>query len=535
LTHPSNYSPSANYTKALATLEESLRTGQFARYSQKKKQEIWEQLCRYARQSGIKIQASILAACLAAGLSLSTPTEAQTVSFTAQTGSSNPLNGVSISYSKPAFVDIDGDGDKDVFIGSRGGAISYYKNTGTSTAPVFTLQSGASNPLNISVPYSSPAFVDIDGDGDMDVFIGQNNGSVVYYKNTGTSTAPVFTLQTGASNPLNSVSTLSGYATPAFVDIDGDGDFDAFIGGQTGVIYYYKNTGTSTAPVFTQQTGAANPLNAVSVSGYAAPCFIDVDKNGTMDAFIGASNGAISYYKNTGTSSTPAFTQQTGTSNPFNGVDVGNNAGPAAVDINGDTKVDIFIGSNTGLTTGPISYYQNTSTVLPLQLLDFTGSHHPDYNQLQWQTADEVNTQEFGLERSSNGASFTTIATIKAAGGGNNSYSYQDKTAINNKMFYRLKMIDIDGRFTYSNIIWINSEQTGVVSLYPNPAREVVNISMGNFAMINTTADLYRSDGILLQKILITADQQQINIHRLAKGVYVLKFADGTISTFIKE
>jgi len=540
LTHSSNYSPSVNYTKTLATLEESLRTGQFARYSQKKKQELWDRLCTYASQLGIKIKASIVAACLAAGLSLSATTEAQ-VSFTAQTGSSNPLNVVgSLIRSKPAFVDIDGDGDKDVFIGyysgsysyNYNGLIKYYKNTGTSTAPVFTLQSGASNPFNtFSSSYIAiPTFVDIDGDGDKDAFIGSQSATILYYQNTGTSTAPTFTQQTGAANPLNSVSTTNGYASPAFVDIDGDGDFDVFIGAWDGTILYYKNTGTSTAPIFTAQTGAANPFSGVDVGYLATPSFLDVDKNGTMDALIGANDGTIRYYKNTGTSSSPVFTQQTGAANPFNGVDIGLNSAPATVDINGDTKTDVFIGPNSGT----ISYYQNTS-VLPLQLLDFTGNHQADYNQLQWKTADEVNTQQFGIERSNDGTSFTTIASVAAAGGGNNSYSYQDKTAYNGKVYYRLKMMDIDGHFTYSNIIWINSKQTSGVSLYPNPAREWVNISIGNSAMINTTVHLYSSDGILLQKILITAPQQQINIHKLAKGAYVLKFTDGTVSAFIKE
>jgi len=269
----------------------------------------------------------------------------------------------------------------------------------------------------------------------------------------------------------------------------------------------------------------------VDVGFFSTITFIDIDKDGDMDALLGGDDGTIHYYKNTGTASMPVFTAQTGTANPFNGVDVGDFSAPAAVDIDGNTKVDVFIGS----ATGSISYYKNTSTVLPLQLLDFTGSHHPDYNQLQWQTAEEVNTRQFGLERSSDGVSFTTIATIKAAGGGNNSYNYQDKTIYNNKVYYRLKMMDIDGHFTYSNIIWINSRQTTSVSLYPNPAREWVNISIGSSAMINTTAALYSSNGILLQKILINAPQQQINIHKLTKGIYVLKFDDGTVSTFMKE
>lgn len=525
------YSPSADYAKTLALLEKSLRTGQFAGLSQQKKQEIWDRLCAYARQLGIKIKASIVAACIAAGLCLATPAEAQ-VTFAAQSGGSNPLNAVNVTYyAKPTFVDIDGDGDKDAFIGSYTSGILYYKNTGSAASPVFTLQSGASNPLNgVVIDHAAPAFVDIDGDGDKDVFIGAFDGTITYYKNTGTSAAPVFTLQSGGANPLNGVS-VSNSASPVFVDIDGDGDLDAFIGGWGGTISYYKNTGTSTAPVFTAQAGAANPFNGVDIGYRATPVFVDIDKNGTIDAFIGADDGTVRYYKNTGTSTAPVFTVQTGASNPLNAVSIGREAAPGVVDINGDGNVDVFVGE----LYGHVSYYKNTTTTLPLQLLGFNGNHQPGFNQLQWQTAAEVNTQAFDLESSSDGRSFTALATINAAGSGDNRYSYQDKTAHNGKTFYRLKMTDIDGRFTYSQVIWISDRQTTGVTLYPNPARGIININIGNAEMIHTTAVLYSANGSVLQNILITAPQQQINVQSLAKGVYLLKFADGTVSNFIKE
>ncbi|MEO7393338.1 MAG: VCBS repeat-containing protein, partial [Chitinophagaceae bacterium] len=289
------YQSLSNYTRALARLQKNIRSGQFLRYTQQKKWQIWNRLCRYARQLGIKIKAPVAAACLAAGLSFATPAAAQT--FTQQTGAANPLNAVNVvSTSAPYLVDIDGDGDPDAFIGAYDGTITYYKNTGTAAAAVFTIQTGAANPLNGADvgDYSAPTFVDIDGDGDIDAFIGANNGTIAYYKNTGTAAAPFFTLQTGAANPFNSVD-VGDYSIPTFVDIDGDGDFDAFIGEVYGTLGYYKNTGTAAAPVFTLQTGAANPLDGVDLS-FATPTFADIDGDGDMDAFIGEYYGTISYY-----------------------------------------------------------------------------------------------------------------------------------------------------------------------------------------------------------------------------------------------
>src|ERR1019366_9564437 len=192
--------------------------------------------------------------------------------------------------------------------------------------------------------------------------------------------------------------------------------------------------------------GAANPLNAVGVGDYSAPAFVDIDGDGDKDAFIGAGDGTLYYYKNTGTSTVPVFTLQTGANSPFNGVDIGSLSVPGFVDIDGDGDQDVFIGE----TYGSIIYYKNTSPLLPLHLVSFSGIKHTGFNQLQWQTASEVNTKWFELERSSDGKNFTKIATINTiTSNGNNNYSINDNEAYNGKLFYRLRMVDLDDRFTY--------------------------------------------------------------------------------------
>jgi WD40 repeat protein len=531
LKKPHYYLSPANYLKALARLQKNIRTGRFARYSQRKKWQIWNRLCRYARQLGIKIKAPVAAACLAAGLGFGTPAAAQT--FTQQTGAANPLNSANVGgNATPAFVDIDGDGDKDVFVGNYNGTINYYKNTGTAAAAVFVLQTGAANPLgSVAISgYSNPGFVDIDGDGDMDVFISGNyDGTIKYYKNTGTSTAPVFVLQAGLANPLSSITAY--YAAPSFVNIDGDGDMDVFIGSDDGTIMYYKNTGTATTPVFTLQTGAANPFNSVDVGSYATPTFLDIDGDGDKDAFIGSVDGTIRYYKNTGTASVPVFAPQVGPANPLAGVNTGSYSAPAFVDIDGDGDMDAFIGG----INGTISYYKNTTILLPLHLLSFSGTRQAGFNKLQWQTAGEFNTKRFELEMSSDGRNFIIIAAISAAGNNNNNYSATDKAIHSGKIFYRLKMVDADDRFTYSSVIWINSEKAGGTSIYPNPVADVLNINIDNAGIIKTNAGIYDANGRFLQNIIISNSQQQINVQPLAKGVYVIKFADSTVQSFIKQ
>jgi hypothetical protein len=134
--------------------------------------------------------------------------------------------------------------------------------------------------------YAKPAFADIDNDGDFDVFVGEYYGTISFFENTGTTSEPVFEERTGAANPFDGVD-VGDYSAPALVDIDNDGDFDAFVGEAYGTISFFENTGSASAPAFTEQTGGANPFNTVDVGYYSTPAFVDIDDDGDFDAFMG--------------------------------------------------------------------------------------------------------------------------------------------------------------------------------------------------------------------------------------------------------
>ena len=113
--------------------------------------------------------------------------------------------------------------------------------------PVFRTPS--TNPFGLTDPGSntSPTFADIDNDGDLDAFVGERNGNTLFYRNTGTASSPVFTV--ASTNPFDL--TAVGYeANPTLVDIDGDGDLDAFFGNRFGNILFYRNSSTAGDPVF---------------------------------------------------------------------------------------------------------------------------------------------------------------------------------------------------------------------------------------------------------------------------------------------
>lgn len=165
----------------------------------------------------------------------------------------------------------------------------------------------------------APVLVDIDGNGTLDLFIGRNTGTIRYLRNTGTNTTPNFVEQTGTANPLNAVAVGSN-AKPAFVDIDGDGDKDCFVGANNGTIYFYRNTGTAASPAFSLQIGASNPFDGIDVGTNSAPAFGDTDSDGDFDCVVGRSNNtsSILYFRNEGDPSSADFAQKTGAYNPCN-------------------------------------------------------------------------------------------------------------------------------------------------------------------------------------------------------------------------
>lgn len=169
---------------------------------------------------------------------------------------------------------------------------------------------------------------------------------------------------------------------------------------------------------------------------------------------------------------------------------------------------------------------------LPLQLTGFSGNKQAGVNYIQWKTANEVNTKTFELERSTDGASFTKVVGMQSAGTGNNMYVYNDPFVSASKVFYRLKIIDLSGSFTYSHVIWIDADVKSGIKIYPVPAKNVVNINIGKNNLLNTRAMLYDVAGKLLNSFAIQNIQQQLDISGLSQGMYVLRFEDGTAARF---
>ncbi len=143
-----------------------------------------------------------------------------------------------------------------------------------------------------------------------------------------------------------------------------------------------------------------------------------------------------------------------------------------------------------------------------------------------WDVADEIDVQGYQVERSTNGVEFSSIGFVNAHGKA--AYAFRDNQAVNGTVFYRVKNVDIDGQFKYSNVVRVSGKRTVNIKMFPMPATTNVTIQhdrTGNNANLTVTT----MDGRTVKKMNLSAGSYQtsLQLSAMAPGMYLVRLDDG--------
>ena len=186
-----------------------------------------------------------------------------------------------------------------------------------------------------------------------------------------------------------------------------------------------------------------------------------------------------------------------------------------------------------------------TASALPVDLTGFDGwwNQNKDVNELAWETASELNSDYFDVQRSFKGSAYRSIGQVKSADNSNSAKSYgliDNDIKVNGIYSYRLRQVDIDGKETISKVVNVVVERQSErsVSLYPNPATQMVTIELSAQEGSKVSGNIFDNTGRLIMSgvfdevIQSTNNSYQIDIATLKPGVYtVMVTIDGDTTT----
>ncbi|MFA6468624.1 MAG: FG-GAP-like repeat-containing protein [Bacteroidota bacterium] len=195
-----------------------------------------------------------------------------------------PVN--DLLYAAVSSGDVNGDGKPDLVIGSFNGILRTYLNTTAGETISFVSALHALDAFTFG-QNSAPCVADIDGNGTLDVLVGDSGGKLTLLKNTGTNALPHYQI-----DPLLTPIDIGNDAIPFVGDLEMDGVLDLLIGDREGRIHHFQQT-QSDAPTFELVTHQFKDINLAT---QAAPCLIDIDSDGDNDLLLGNGKGGLFLY-----------------------------------------------------------------------------------------------------------------------------------------------------------------------------------------------------------------------------------------------
>ncbi|MBS1771859.1 MAG: T9SS type A sorting domain-containing protein [Bacteroidetes bacterium] len=467
-------------------------------------------------------------------------------------------------------VDIDGDGDYDMFNGNSNftdiqllinGKNIYGKDTIIAQD---TMWSVAGSPMKINT-FPAAYWLDLDNDGKKDLAfapfasIAENYNGIQFYKNMGTNSSPSFQYKTDTLF-IDNMIDVGTAASPVFYDYNKDGKLDMFVGSDgyyvpaTGTlkskVAYYMNTAASSTstPIFELQTKDFMNLSSYNFNGISL-AFGDLDNDGKDDMVIGRNDGNMTFFKNNAGSATiqPVWQMQLTLNDQYGTLDVGDYATPFIYDIDSDGRKDLVSGS----MYGKLFYYKNvtpTSGSVTLNKVTDTlgGISIDEGGNFFMYTAPFIgridNTgKDYLLLGTKNGAiyRFDGISAhnptlhYNRLDSNYNLINTGDRPRpfvadLNGDGFYEMAIGNTSGGiFLYKQIFNVEVKNVFAgnnnITVYPNPAKDVINVEWkGNFNDGDVHVSLISVTGQKLYESTVTGTNTQVKIDAsgITPGVY---------------
>jgi hypothetical protein len=180
------------------------------------------------------------------------------------------------------------------------------------------------------------------------------------------------------------------------------------------------------------------------------------------------------------------------------------------------------------------AYSFSCATIMPLVLTSFEGSMLKNQSVLTWTTFDEVNTKSDIIERSYDGNIFSPVGTLAAKGAAStNNYRFiDDPSFANANVYYRIKFIDKDGRFTFSKVIQLALGYNGnsVLKIFPNPSNDFATITFPSLTKSMSQLKIVDATGKIMNVTTVSANTTQatINTQSLSAGIYEIVWVNGS-------
>jgi hypothetical protein len=178
---------------------------------------------------------------------------------------------------------------------------------------------------------------------------------------------------------------------------------------------------------------------------------------------------------------------------------------------------------------------------LPVNFIGLVATRDNNLVSLKWDVSEEINVQQYEVERSANGSSFNTVGVVPSKG--KSIYSFTDASAGSGNIFYRVKSKDIDGKFKYSGIILLHGSGnsfSNTLNIYPSPAKSQATVGH-KLLTANARITITTLDGKVVNVIRPTVGSSHtpVDLTAIPSGIYILRLDDGkgTVETtkFVKQ